>query len=188
MKTIAYKLFLVGAIALMISCSSRQDRSAELNTIETLLTELEQVPERLESADIRSIQETVNTIKGDLKELQNGYHGTMATKDAFNMDKYKDISKVYKRYDFAKMDRELKLSTKQLENLKELINSEATQDKAGNVIDDNYITKAFNTEKTYAEGLIKASHEIGEKKTSFYERFNKMKPYVDSLLMEMPTE
>lgn len=169
-------------------CNKMKDRTADMAELKLIESRVDSAFDQVSGLELPKIQSTINVIKDDLSTLEKGYSGTMSFEDALNMDKYKDITKLYKRFDLGQIGFELSMTKDQLSKLSELIQTGATKDKNGNVIDDIYIDKAFKSEKEYAENLLKEIDLMEERKEEFFTRFKKMKPYVDSLISTMPTE
>jgi len=103
------------------------------------------------------------------------------------ISKYNDTKNIIKKFKSRspQIKKEIERTIIQLTTFREALNSKATKDKNGRVIDKLYIEKEMRKETEAAEYLVKSIKELDERSQEFLKmnesRLQEVLPYVNAL-------
>jgi len=174
-------------ITMLSSCSQLGNVSSEVAKLDSLLTEVN-AAEKIYEENIP--HEEIGIRLDSLKKIVSfaeGYSGEMSLKDANMISKYNDTKNIIKKFKSRspQIKKEIERTIIQLTTFREALNSKATKDKNGRVIDKLYIEKEMRKETEAAEYLVKSIKELDERSQEFLKmnesRLQEVLPYVNAL-------
>ncbi len=179
--------FLFVLLIFLSACQSRRDRTQDIATIDTKISELAEAQEIYKNIDLEEAEEISSTIMEQIKYIQKNYTDTMSKADALLLTNYKNAAKRVKNNKQTKMyiDKELLRAHIQLTNLKSAMIEGATEDKNGKVIDDQYLDHALKEELGYTNQLIQQIGFLKDNCQVAKEQYLDMKPKVGAIIVTL---
>lgn len=182
-------LYFLTATALLLSMHSctPPDRTEYVKQVDSISNALESVALSYEKLNLDELQAKVDTVNKHLDYIQANYKGDMKKSIAFELTAYRSVRKLIP--DFGKRRENiangLTVSREQLSSLKKALSENATHDAVGNEINDDYLKKQIQQEKTINAALVKEIEFINQKSDSINNRFaryyNQVKFWCDSI-------
>ena len=174
-------------VATLFSCSDKIHNASEVTKLDSLLVEVNKAEETfLSEIDHREINWRLDSLK-KVMQIVEDFQGEISKEDAKLVAIYYDTRGIVKKYKnrSPQIRKEIKRTKVQLSNFKLALNSNATHDKNGNVIDKEYISEQMKKETEAAEFLVKSIMELKERSVRFKEenekRLQDVLPYVNEL-------
>lgn len=173
MRTI-YSILICGILVSLHSCTP-PDRTEYVKQIDSISNALENVAGPYEKLNLDELQAKVDTVNKHLDFIQENYKGDMKKSIAFELVEYRSIRKLIP--DFGKRRENiangLTVSREQLASLKKALAENATHDAVGNEINDDYLKKQIQQEKTINATLVKEIAFVNQKSDSIINRFGR---------------
>jgi hypothetical protein len=185
MRTLYF--LLASALLLSMHSCTPPDRTEYVKQIDSISNALESVAVTYEKLNLDELQAKVDTVNKHLDFIHDNYKGDMKKSIAFELVSYRSIRKLIpelgkRRENIANS---LTVSREQLSSLKKALSENATHDAVGNEINDDYLKKQIQQEKTINASLIKEIAFVIEKSDSINNRFgrhyNQAKFWCDSI-------
>lgn len=185
MRTLYF--LLASALLLSLHSCTPPDRTEYVKQIDSISNALESVAVTYEKLNLDELQAKVDTVNKHLDFIHDNYKGDMKKSIAFELVSYRSIRKLIpelgkRRENIANS---LTVSREQLSSLKKALSENATHDAVGNEINDDYLKKQIQQEKTINASLIKEIAFVIEKSDSINNRFgrhyNQAKFWCDSI-------
>ena len=182
-------LYFFTATALLLSMHSctPPDRTEYVKQVDSISNALESVALSYEKLNLDELQAKVDTVNKHLDYIQENYKGDMKKSIAFELTAYRSIRKLIPEFGKRRENiaNGLSVSREQLSSLKKALNENATHDAVGNEINDDYLKKQIQQEKTINAALVKEIEFINQKSDSINNRFaryyNQVKFWCDSI-------
>lgn len=179
--------FLASTLVLSFHSCTPPDRTEYVKQIDSISNALENVAGSYEKLNLDELQNKVDTVNKHLDFIHENYKGDMKKSIAFELVEYRSIRKLIP--DFGKRRENiangLTVSREQLSLLKKALNENATHDAVGNEINDLYLKKQIQQEKTINAALVKEIEFVLQKSDSINNRFgrhyNQAKFWCDSI-------
>lgn len=175
-------------IATLTSCSRNINTSAEVKKIDSLLTQVK-AAEQVYNSEIPHAEITwrLDSLSRIFKTVEASQENELSKENAMLLSRYNDTKGIVKKYKqrSPRIKSEISRTQSQLSNFKQALESGATHDKNGNVIDKAYISAQMKKETEAAEYLVKSIMELKERGTRFIDenekRLQDVLPYVKGL-------
>jgi len=168
-------LYFVVASALLLSLHSctPPDRTEYVKQIDSISNALESVALSYEQLNLDELQAKVDTVNKHLDFIQANYIGDMKKSIAFELMSYRSIRKLIPEFGKRRENiaNGLTVSREQLASLKKALSENATHDAVGNEINDDYLKKQIQQEKTINATLVKEIEFVVQKSDSINNRF-----------------
>lgn len=175
----------------MSSCNSSgfnpPDRTGYVKQIDSISNALENIAAPYEKLNLDELQAKVDTVNKHLDFIHDNYKGDMKKDIAFELVDYRSIRKLIPEFGKRRenISNSLTVSREQLAGLKKALSENATHDAVGNEINDEYLMKQIQQEKTINASLVKEIAFIVQKSDSINNRFmrhyNQAKFWCDSI-------
>jgi len=172
------------ASALLLSCKqpnsftlsnlfNSPDRTEYVKQIDSISNVLENVAAPYEKLNLDELQGKVDTVNKHLDFIHENYKGDMNKSIAFHLVEYRTIRKLIPEFGKRRENiaNNLTVSREQLSGLKKALSEKATHDAFGNEINDEYLMKQIQQEKTINASLVKEIAFIVQKSDSINNRF-----------------
>lgn len=178
---------LASALVLSMHSCTPPDRTEYVKQIDSISNALESVASSYEKLNLDELQAKVDTVNKHLDFIQANYKGDMKKSIAFELTDYRSIRKIIPEFGKRRENiaNGLTVSREQLSSLKKALNENATHDAVGNEINDEYLMKQIQQEKTINSTLVKEIEFVVQKSDSIYNRFgrhyNQVKFWCDSI-------
>lgn len=179
--------FLASALVLSMHSCTPPDRTEYVKQIDSISNALENVAGSYEKLNLNELQAKVDTVNMHLDFIQANYKGEMKKSIAFELTDYRSIRKIIPDFGNRRENiaNGLTISREQLTSLKKALSENATHDAVGNEINDEYLKKQIQQEKTINSALVKEIEFIVQKSDSINNRFarhyNQVKFWCDSI-------
>jgi hypothetical protein len=168
-------LYFVVASALLLSLHSctPPDRAEYVKQIDSISNALESVALSYEQLNLDELQAKVDTVNKHLDLIQANYIGDMKKSIAFELMSYRSIRKLIPEFGKRRenISNGLTVSREQLASLNKALSENATHDAVGNEINDDYLKKQIQQEKTINATLVKEIEFVVQKSDSINNRF-----------------
>lgn len=167
--------FLVIALWLSVQSCTPPDRTEYVKQIDSISNALENVSGPYEKLNLDELQSKIDTVNKHLDYIQANYTGDMKKSIAFELTDYRSIRKLIPEFGKRRENiaNGLNVSREQLSSLKKALNENATHDAVGNEINDLYLKKQIQQEKTINSALVKEIEFIIQKSDSINNRFGR---------------
>lgn len=165
--------FLASALVLSMHSCTPPDRTEYVKQIDSISNALENVAGSYEKLNLNELQAKVDTVNMHLDFIQANYEGDMKKSIAFELTDYRSIRKIIPEFGKRRENiaNGLAVSREQLSSLKKALSENATHDAVGNEINDEYLKKQIQQEKTINSALVKEIEFIVQKSDSINNRF-----------------
>lgn len=179
--------FLAIALVLSVQSCTPPDRTEYVKQIDSISNALENVSGPYEKLNLDELQAKIDTVNKHLDFIQKNYMGEMKKSIAFELVEYRSIRKLIPEFGKRRENiaNGLTVSREQLSSLKKALSENATHDAVGNEINDEYLKKQIQQEKTINAALIKEIEFIVLRSDSINNRFsrhyNQAKFWCDSI-------
>lgn len=179
--------FLASALVLSVHSCTPPDRTEYVKQIDSISNALESVAVSYEKLNLDELQSKVDTVNKHLNFIQANYKGEMKKSIAFELTDYRSIRKIIPEFGKRRENiaNGITVSREQLSSLKKALSENATHDAVGNEINDDYLKKQIQQEKTINSALVKEIEFVVQKSDSIYNRFsrhyNQVKFWCDSI-------
>jgi hypothetical protein len=179
--------FLASALVLSMHSCTPPDRTEYVKQIDSISNALENVAVPYEKLNLDELQAKVDTVNKHLDFIQEKYKGDMKKSIAFELVEYRSIRKLIPEFGKRRenITNGLSVSREQLSTLKKALVENATHDAVGNEINDEYLKKQIQQEKTINAALVKEIAFVVQKSDSINNRFarhyNQAKFWCDSI-------
>ena len=179
--------FMVSALLLSLHSCTPPDRTDYVKQIDSISNVLENAAGPYEKLNLDELQAKVDTVNKHLDFIQDNYKGDMKKSIAFELGTYRSIRKIIPEFGKRRetIASGLTVSREQLASLKKALSENATHDAVGNEINDEYLKKQIQQEKTINASLVKEIEFIVQKSDSIENRFarhyNQAKFWCDSI-------
>ena len=179
--------FLASALVLSLHSCTPPDRTEYVKQIDSISNALENVAVPYEKLNLDELQAKVDTVNKQLDFIQEKYKGDMKKSIAFELVEYRSIRKLIPEFGKRRenITNGLSVSREQLSTLKKALVENATHDAVGNEINDEYLKKQIQQEKTINAALVKEIAFVVQKSDSINNRFarhyNQAKFWCDSI-------
>jgi hypothetical protein len=179
--------FLGSALVLSMHSCTPPDRTEYVKQIDSISNALENVAGSYEKLNLNELQAKVDTVNKHLDFIQANYKGDMKKSIAFELTDYRSVRKLIPEFGKRRENiaNGLTVSREQLSSLKKAMSENATHDAVGNEINDEYLKKQIQQEKTINSALVKEIEFIVQKSDSINNRFarhyNQVKFWCDSI-------
>ena len=179
--------FLASALVLSLHSCTPPDRTEYVKQIDSISNALENVAVPYEKLNLDELQAKVDTVNKHLDFIQEKYKGDMKKSIAFELVEYRSIRKLIPEFGKRRenITNGLSVSREQLSTLKKALVENATHDAVGNEINDEYLKKQIQQEKTINAALVKEIAFVVQKSDSINNRFarhyNQAKFWCDSI-------
>ncbi len=166
-------LLLVSALMLSMHSCTPPDRTEYVKQIDSISNALENVAIPYEKLNLDELQAKVDTVNKHLDFIQANYKGDMKKSIAFELVEYRSIRKLIPELGKRRenITNGLTVSREQLSTLKKALGENATHDAVGNEINDEYLKKQIQQEKTINAALVKEIAFVVQKSDSINNRF-----------------
>jgi hypothetical protein len=179
--------FLASALLLSMHSCTPPDRTEYVKQIDSISNALENAAGPYEKLNLDELQAKVDTVNKHLDFIQANYKGEMKKSIAFELVEYRSIRKLIPEFGKRRENiaNSLTVSREQLSSLKKAMSENATHDAVGNEINDDYLKKQLQQEKTINASLVKEIQFIVLRSDSINNRFsrhyNQAKFWCDSI-------
>ena len=165
--------FIASALVLSMHSCTPPDRTEYVKQIDSISNALESVALSYEQLNLDELQAKVDTVNKHLDFIQANYKGEMKKSIAFELVSYRSIRKLIPEFGKRRENiaNGLTVSREQLASLKKALNENATHDAVGNEINDEYLKKQIQQEKTINSTLVKEIEFVVQKSDSISNRF-----------------
>jgi len=165
--------FIACALLLSMHSCTPPDRTEYVKQIDSISNALESVALSYEQLNLDELQAKVDTVNKHLDFIQANYRGEMKKSIAFELVSYRSIRKLIPEFGKRRENiaNGLTVSREQLASLKKALNENATHDAVGNEINDEYLKKQIQQEKTINSTLVKEIEFVVQKSDSINNRF-----------------
>jgi len=183
---VLYFFFASALFVSMHSCTP-PDRTEYVKQIDSISNALENVAGPYEKLNLDELQAKIDTVSKHLDFIQEKYKGDMRKGIALELMSYRSIRKLIPEFGKRRetIANGLTVSREQLTSLKKALSENATHDAVGNEINDEYLKKQIQQEKTINASLVKEIAFVIEKSDSIDNRFarhyNQAKFWCDSI-------
>jgi len=170
----------------MHSCTP-PDRTEYVKQIDSISNALENVAGPYEKLNLDELQAKVDTVNKHLDYIHENYKGDMKKGIALELMSYRSIRKLIPEFGKRRetIGNGLTVSREQLASLKKALSENATHDAVGNEINEEYLKKQIQQEKTINASLVKEIEFVVQKSDSINNRFarhyNQAKFWCDSI-------
>jgi len=177
-------------IGILSSCHFNTDYSRQIRTIDSLSNSLNTA-----SAEYQSVISSADTTWSDsviihLAYIQNNYRGIMKKEMAEVLRTYRNIPKalpvIYKND--SQINYDISFSKNQLNELKQSLTSKATNDAAGNSIDQSYVQIATDKEEKSIKRLKEDMKQNRNLHVSVNSRYLDLYPTVRNWVDSLPNK
>lgn len=168
-------LFLASALVLSMHSCTPPDRTEYVKQIDSISNALENTAAPYEKLNLDELQAKIDTVNKHLDFIQVNYKGDMNKDIAFELVSYRSIRKLIPEFGKRRENiaNGLTVSREQLSALKKALGENATHDAVGNEINDEYLKKQIQQEKTINSALVKEIEFVVLKSDSINNRFNR---------------
>lgn len=179
--------FMASALLLSMHSCTPPDRTEYVKQIDSISNALENVAGSYEKLHLDELQAKLDTVNKHLDFVHDNYKGEMKKSIAFELASYRSIRKLIPEFEKRRetIANGLTVSREQLTSLKKALSENATHDAVGNEINDEYLKKQIQQEKTINASLVKEIEFVVQKSDSIYNRFarhySKAKFWCDSI-------
>jgi len=179
--------FIASALFLSMQSCIPPDRTDYVKQVDSISNVLENVALSYEKLNLDELQAKVDTVNKHLDFIQENYKGDMKKSIAFELVSYRSIRKLIPEFGKRRENiaNGLTASREQLSSLKKALSENATHDAVGNEINDDYLKKQIQQEKTINSALVKEIAFIVQKSDSINNRYarhyNQAKFWCDSI-------
>ena len=171
--------FLASALLVSMQSCTPPDRTGYVKQVDSISNVLENVAGPYEKLNLDELQAKVDTVNKHLDFIQDNYKGDMKKSIAFELGEYRSIRKIIP--EFGKRRETIANGL----TVSRALNENSTHDAVGNEIDDEYLKKQIQQEKTINAALVKEIEFIVQKSDSINNRFarhyNQAKFWCDSI-------
>lgn len=166
-------LFMASALLLSMHSCTPPDRTGYVKQIDSISNVLENVAGPYEKLNLDELQAKVDTVNKHLDFIHDNYKGDMKKSIAFELVSYRTIRKIIPEFEKRRetIANGLTVSREQLTSLKKALSENATHDAVGNEINDEYLKKQIQQEKTINASLVKEIEFVVQKSDSIDNRF-----------------
>ena len=164
---------MASALLLSMHSCTPPDRTEYVKQIDSISNVLENVAGPYEKLNLDELQAKVDTVNKHLDFIHDNYKGDMKKSIAFEWVSYRTIRNIIPEFEKRRetIANGLTVSREQLTSLKKALSEKATHDAVGNEINDEYLKKQIQQEKTINASLVKEIAFIVEKSDSINNRF-----------------
>ena len=179
--------FLASALLVSMHSCTPPDRTGYVKQVDSISNVLENVAGPYEKLNLDELQAKVDTVNKHLDFIQENYKGDMKKGIALELMSYRSIRKLIPEFGKRRENiaNSLTVSREQLSTLKKALSENSTHDAVGNEINDEYLKKQIQQEKTINAALVKEIEFIVQKSDSINNRFgrhyNQAKFWCDSI-------
>jgi len=179
--------FLAIAFVLSVQSCTPPDRTEYVKQVDSISNALENIATSYEKINLDELQAKVDTVNKHLDFIHDKYKGDMKKGMALELVSYRSIRKLIPEFGKRRENiaNGLTVSREQLSSLKKALSENATHDAVGNEINDEYLKKQIQQEKTINATLIKEMEFVILKSDSINNRFarhyNQAKYWCDSI-------
>ena len=179
--------FLASALVLSMHSCTPPDRTDYVTQIDSISNALENVAVPYEKLNLDDLQSKIDTVNKHLDFIHENYKGDMKKSIPFDLVEYRSIRKLIPEFGKRRENiaNGLTISREQLSSLKKALSENATHDAVGNEINDDYLKKQIQQEKTINAALVKEIEFVILKSDSINNRFarhyNQAKFWCDSI-------
>lgn len=166
---------LVLALALSFQSCTPPDRSEYVKQIDSISNALETVVLNYEKINLEELESKVDTVEKQIDFIKANFKGEMKKSIAIELGEYEEIEEFIPELGEREENIEngIKVSREQLSALKKALMENATHDAVGNEINDDYIKKQIQQEKTINATLVKEIEFVIQKSEAVNECFEK---------------
>ncbi len=165
--------FIASALLLSMHSCTPPDRTEYVKQIDSISNALENVAITYEQLNLNELQAKIDTVNMHLDFIQANFKGDMKKSIAFELMSYRSIRKLIPEFGKRRENiaNGLMVSREQLASLKKALSENATHDAVGNEINDDYLKKQIQQEKTINSTLVKEIDFVIQKSDSINNRF-----------------
>ena len=165
--------FIASALVLLMHSCTPPDRTEYVKQIDSISSVLENAAGPYEKLNLDELQAKVDTVNKHLDFIHDNYKGDMKKSIAFELVSYRTIRKIIPEFEKRRetIANGLSVSREQLTSLKKALSENATHDAVGNEINDEYLKKQIQQEKTINASLVKEIEFVVQKSDSIDNRF-----------------
>lgn len=179
--------FLATAVVLSMHSCTPPDRTEYVKQIDSISNALENVASSYEKINLEELESTLDTVEKQIDFIKQNFKGNMKKDMAIELGEYEEIEEFIPELGEREenISNALTVSREQLSSLKKALAEHATHDAVGNEINDEYIKKQIQQEKTINATLIREIEFVIEKSaavTKTFERhYTQTKSWCDSI-------
>jgi hypothetical protein len=171
-------------ISLFIACGGVKNPEEKIALLDAKLLSLDSAGKTFSSLNFDQLQTINDSVESHLNFIQRTYVGKQTEELAKPLSDYRSLKKILPDIGKSskKMEVELIKTKKQLNDLKEAIQTGATIDGVGNKIDNAYVERVLKEEMDVATNLIREINGIGKKAEMLFDRYQEYYPYVSNVV------
>jgi hypothetical protein len=161
----------------MHSCTP-PDRTGYVKQVDSISNALENVVSSYEKINLEELESTLDTVEKQIDFIKENFKGEMKKDMAIELGEYEEIEEFIPELGEREenISNGLTVSREQLSLLKKALTENATHDAVGNEINDEYIKKQIQQEKTINAALIREIEFIIQSSTSVTKTFERHYP------------
>lgn len=179
------------ALALVLTACQRQpDHSEKIQSLDQLQSRLDSAEALFAEVDLSKGVELRKRIDADVHRIAANAPEEMSRESASLVSRYKSTGNIIKNWSkrHNRVNREIDRTRKQLGDLKQALEMNATEDSDGNAFTPDYVQKVYTQECTVAEHLIEEIEDMHERLGKAQVTYEKFKPSIDRILEQLPAE
>lgn len=176
MRTL-YLLLISGMVFSFQSCTP-PDRSEYVKQIDSISNSLEAAAANYEKINLEELEAKVDTVEKQIDFIKANFKGDMKKSMAIDLGEYEEIEEFIPELGEREENiaNGLKVSREQLASLKKALTENATHDAVGNEINEDYIKKQLQQEKTINATLVKEIEFVVQQSSSVIKTFERHYP------------
>lgn len=147
------------------ACNPAAKYQEEIKTLNDHKTEVKTAKETFDAIDFDRFVELAGKTSSRMAEFNRRYRGDLNKEQARRLSEFNDVKRLLKGFgsQYKRLKNEFERTDLQLSRLIETIESGADKDDAGNIVDENYVTKQIELEIKVAQSLIEATKEFSDR-------------------------
>ena len=147
------------------ACNPAAKYQEEVKTLEALKSEVQSSKAIFDGIDHEKFAELAEETSSRMAEFNRRYRGDLNKEQARRLSEFNDVKRLLKKFDsqYKRLNNEFDRTELQLSGLIETITSGADKDGAGNIVDENYVTKQIGLETKVARSLIDETKEFSDR-------------------------
>ena len=167
--------FLASSLIISLHSCTAPDRTEYVKQIDSISNVLENVAGPYEKLNLEELESIVDTVEKQIDFIKGNFKGEMNKEMAIELGEYEEIEEFIPELGEREENIEngLKVSREQLSSLKKALIENATHDAVGNEINDEYIKKQIQQEKTINAALIREIEFMIEKSEAVNKTFER---------------
>ncbi len=179
--------FLATAIVLSMHSCTPPDRTEYVKQIDSISNTLETAAANYEKLNFEELESKIDTVEKQIDFIKANFKGEMKKSMAIDLGEYEEIEEYIPELGKREenISNGLTVSREQLSALKKALVENATHDAVGNEINDEYIKKQIQQEKTINATLVREIEFILDKsiavQKTFDRHYSETKVWCDSI-------